>query len=101
MARKRPPLSTQLNRKPTSAAESAPASTHVDTSASMQTDTSTRSRAKSRVGKKVVSGFFEPQVSDQLRILAIEQGSTAQALLGKALNLLFIEYDKDAIASED
>lgn len=52
----------------------------------------------SRVGKKAVTGFFEPEVSKVLKILAIEHESSNQDLIREALNDLFIKYGKKPIA---
>jgi hypothetical protein len=54
-----------------------------------------------RAGKKAISGFFEIEVSRQLKIIAATEDKTVQGLLGEALNLLFEKYGKGAIASED
>jgi len=48
----------------------------------------------SRQGKKVVSGHFSPELSRALNVLAAEQGTTLQALIGEALDLLMRQYDK-------
>lgn len=54
--------------------------------------------APSRIGKRSVSGHFEPTVARQLRILAAETDRTSQDLIAEALNDLFRKYDKSAIA---
>ena len=46
----------------------------------------------SRDGKSNVTGYFDPAVKRQLRILAAERDTTIQALLGEALNDLFAKY---------
>jgi hypothetical protein len=43
----------------------------------------------SRVGKKPITGFFDPSVSKQLRKLALDEDSTVQDLVREALNDLF------------
>ena len=40
-------------------------------------------RAPARVGKKAVGGYYSPQLSQALNILALEQDTTLQALLGR------------------
>ncbi|HVJ04498.1 MAG TPA: ribbon-helix-helix domain-containing protein [Candidatus Saccharimonadales bacterium] len=50
------------------------------------------SRSKSRVGKKVISGFFDKEVSRQLSKLAIDQDRTKEDLLREAINDLFAKY---------
>ena len=54
--------------------------------------------APSRRGKKVVSGYFDAEVSKQLKILCIENDTSLQALLTEALNDLFIKHGKSPIA---
>lgn len=56
-------------------------------------------RSPSRVGKSFVGGYFQPEVAKQMRMLAVEQGTTVQALTGEALNHLFAAYGKPQIAS--
>jgi hypothetical protein len=51
-----------------------------------------------RAGKSNVTGYFPPAVKRQLRILAAEQGTTIQDLLGEALNDLFAKHGKPEIA---
>ena len=53
----------------------------------------------SREGKSNVTGYFDPAVKRQLRILAAEQDTTIQALLGEALNDLFAKCGKPEIVS--
>jgi hypothetical protein len=54
----------------------------------------TPSAKKARVGTKQVSGHFPEEVSWQLRQLGLEQRTSAQELLGEALNDLFQKYGK-------
>jgi hypothetical protein len=54
--------------------------------------------APSRTGKKPVTGFFEPEVSRQIKKIALEQDRTMQQLLQEALNDLFRKYDLPPIA---
>ena len=58
------------------------------------------SQPGSRASKKAISGFFELEVSRQLKIIAATHDKTIQGLLGEALNLLFEKYGKDTIADE-
>lgn len=62
------------------------------------TTTADTSQVPSRRGKKVISGYFDPAASKQLRMMALEQDSTVQALLEEALNDLFKKHEKSAIA---
>lgn len=54
--------------------------------------------APSREGKKPITGFFEPEVSRQIKKAAIESDKTMQELLQEALNDLFRKYDLPPIA---
>ncbi len=51
-------------------------------------------RATNRQGKKAVSAYFSPDVSRGLNMLAAEQGTTLQALLGEAIDLLMRQHGK-------
>ena len=51
------------------------------------------SRQANRVGKVSIAGFFDPSVRRQLRRLALDSDTTAQALLGEALNDLFAKHN--------
>ncbi len=51
----------------------------------------------SREGKSNVTGYFNPAVKRQLRILAAERDTTIQALLGEALNDLFAKYGRPEV----
>jgi hypothetical protein len=63
------------------AAKAAPAeSAAVDVPAS--------TKAKAREGKKAIVGYFSEDMSRQLRVMAIEEGVTVQALVGEALDML-------------
>jgi hypothetical protein len=53
-----------------------------------------RSRRAARFGKKAVSGYFSPDVSRGLHLLALEQGSSLQALMGEAFDDLMRKYGK-------
>ena len=54
--------------------------------------------APSRAGKKPVTGFFDPEVSKQIKKTALDQDKTMQDLLQEALNDLFRKYDLPPIA---
>ncbi len=55
----------------------------------------------SRQGKKAIAGHFDPAVSRQLKQIALDNDTTVQALLGEALNDLFIKYKQNPIVSID
>lgn len=52
----------------------------------------------SRQGKKIISGYFDPAVTKQLKQLALDDDTTLQALLAEAINDLFLKYGKKPIA---
>ena len=52
----------------------------------------------SRMGKKAITGFFDPVVSRQLKQLALDEDETVQSLLKEALNDLFIKHNHKPIA---
>ena len=54
--------------------------------------------APSRAGKKPVTGFFDPEVSRQIKKVALDKDKTMQELLQEALNDLFRKYDLPPIA---
>jgi hypothetical protein len=65
----------------------------VNTSVSVS-EGATASRATARQGKKAVSAYFSPEVSRGLNVLAAENATTLQALLGEAIDLLMRQYGK-------
>jgi hypothetical protein len=52
------------------------------------------SRVKAREGKKAVVGYFSEELSRAMRMLALEEGSSVQALLGEAIDLLMRDRGK-------
>lgn len=46
-------------------------------------------RALSRVGKKALIGYFDPEVSKQIKRLALDRDTSAQEMLREALNDFF------------
>ncbi len=54
--------------------------------------------APSRLGKKAISGFFDPAVSRQLKQIALNEDKTVQLLIAEALNDLFVKYNQNPIA---
>ena len=52
----------------------------------------------SRINTKAITGHFDPNVSKQLKMLAVTKDSTVQALLREALNDLFVKHGKNPIA---
>ncbi len=51
-------------------------------------------RAVGRVGKKAVSGYFSPEVSRGLHRLALDHGTSLQALMGEAFDDLMRKYGR-------
>jgi hypothetical protein len=51
-------------------------------------------RTPARVGKKAVGGYFSPQLSQALNMLALEQNASLQAVLGEAIDDLMRKYGK-------
>ena len=51
-------------------------------------------RAPSRANTVLIGGHFPPAIKQQLRLIAVEEGKTNQALLEEALNLLFAKKGK-------
>lgn len=52
----------------------------------------------SRQGKKALTGYFDPDVLRQLKVMAAADDTTIQALMSEALNDLFKKYGKPHIA---
>lgn len=51
-------------------------------------------KTPARIGKKAVSGYFSPELSQAIHMLALEQNTSLQALLGEALDDLLRKYVK-------
>ena len=49
---------------------------------------------KPREGKKLVGGYFSPELSRGVNVLAAEQGMSLQALLGEAIDDLMRKHGK-------
>jgi hypothetical protein len=65
------------------------AGTPINTAAKMVPKTAEAGRSGAREGAKHIGGYFTPQVSKQLRSLAVAEDTTVQDLLAEALNMLF------------
>ena len=52
----------------------------------------------SRDNRRFVGGHFDPAVGKQLRLIAVEDDTTVQALLEEALDLLFVKKGRQKIA---
>ncbi len=62
------------------------------------TTTASAHARPSRKGVKHVGGYFEPQVSKQLRQIALDEDSSVQNLLAEAIDMLFHSRQKPTIA---
>ena len=51
----------------------------------------------SREGRRLIAGHFDPKVAKELKMLAVEEETTVQALLEEALQLLFLKKGKETI----
>ena len=51
-------------------------------------------RAKARIGKRALVGYFSPELSRTLNVLATERDTTLQAILGEAIDLWLREQGK-------
>ncbi len=51
----------------------------------------------SREGKRLIAGHFDPKVAKQLKLLAVEEDTSVQALLEEALDLLFVKKGKTKV----
>jgi hypothetical protein len=50
--------------------------------------------AKARQGKTMVAGYFSPEFARAVKMLAVEQGTSVQALIGEALDELLRRHGK-------
>jgi hypothetical protein len=50
--------------------------------------------AQTRTDTRQVSGHFKPEVSQTLRLIAVEQDRDLQEILAEALNMVFQRYGK-------
>lgn len=53
--------------------------------------------APSREGRKAITGYFNPELSMSLHILARKQGKSLQALMGEAFDDLLRKYGEHPI----
>lgn len=53
----------------------------------------------SRIGRKAISGYFEDQVRRQFKSIAADKGVSQEALLAFSLNLCFVYFGREPIAS--
>jgi hypothetical protein len=62
---------------------------HINAAPKPAPKTAEAGRSGARGGAKHIGGYFTPQVSKQLRSLAVAEDTTVQDLLAEALNMLF------------
>lgn len=98
--KKRRSLDDQLAQRISSVNTPSTAESAISTVTEIESPT-VKPKTSSRTGKKAISGFFEPEVSRQLKALAAVEGRTVQGMMGEALNLLFEKYGKDSIAADE
>lgn len=55
---------------------------------------SSGTRAKARIGKRALVGYFSPELSRTLNVMATERDTTLQAILGEAIDLWLREQGK-------
>lgn len=53
--------------------------------------------AGSRVGRKQIAGFFSPEMSLAMHMLALHQGRSLQALMGEAFNDVLRKYGESPV----
>lgn len=58
-------------------------------------------RQASRVGKVSIKAHFPKTVRDQLKIIALERGTTLQGVLGEAINDLFAKHGRPEIVDPE
>ncbi len=54
----------------------------------------TSTKARARVGKRAVVGYFSPELARTLNMMAKERDTTLQAILGEAIDLWLAEKGK-------
>jgi hypothetical protein len=59
-----------------------------------EADAPRSSKAASRSGKKAISGYFSREMSRALHVLALEQGTSLQAIMGEGFDDLMRKYGK-------
>jgi|GEM_PF-3031656 len=89
--------------KPAQVDSPSPVKTESTSEAATKKTTSPPTAAKSkkplsRMNTKAITGHFDPNVSKQLKMLAVTQDSSIQELLREAINDLFTKHGKNPIA---
>lgn len=95
---KKPSLAAAMNAASGKNALPSIAATNISVPLSDNNSTAAQLLPPSRVGKKIISGHFDPAVTRQLKQIALDQEATVQSLLAEALNDLFAKHGKQRIA---
>ena len=90
-----PAVPPKAASKPARAAAARP---RARTAASDEPEAGARFHRPSREDKKLIAGHFDPKVAKQLKLLAVEDDTTVQALLEEALDLLFAKKGRARIS---
>jgi hypothetical protein len=96
MPKTRNSLQAVLERQAQSAPQDAPQPPEAE--AAPQPQTPQKFSRPSREGKKLIAAHVDPKVARQLKLIAVEDDTTVQALLEEALNLLFVKKGRAPIA---
>ena len=56
-------------------------------------------KAKTRIGKRVIQGYFDPQYRIQMKMLAARCDKSVEALLQEAMDDLFSKHHVDVMQS--
>lgn len=62
-------------------------------------ETNSQKRPPSRQGKVLISGFFAPEVQENLKIIAAKERTTVQGLLSEGINAVLAKRGAPQIAS--
>ncbi len=66
-------------------------------STSMEKPNADKFYRPSRNGRRFLGGHFDPKVVRQMKLIAVEEDTTTQALLEEAVDLLFLKKGKTRI----
>ena len=72
---------------------------NINESSDEETNQSHNKKKPSRQNTILIGGHFPPKVNQQLKMIAVEEMTTNQALLEEALDLLFIKKGKEKISN--
>ena len=70
-----------------------------DSPSGQQVEKRAQRTAPSRRGTKHIGGYFTPDVSRQLRQIALDENTSVLALLGESLDMLFESRGKPTIVT--